>query len=89
MARIWWKDHKGIINKGGAWTMAGGFCFFLGIAFAVLGVIGDAIDSTLGLEPISWFLLAIAVLVISAIWYFSWGVAVYVDAIEAKSEKEK
>ena len=84
-----WKDHKLIISKGGAWALVGGVCFFLGIAFAVLGVIGDAVDSTLGLEPISWFLLAIAVLVISAIWYFSWGVAVYVDAIEAKSKKEK
>jgi len=84
-----WRDHKWIISKGGTWTMLGGVCFFLGIAFAVLGVIGDAIDGTLGLEPISWFLLAIAVLVISTIWYFSWGVAVYVDAIEGKSKKEK
>jgi len=84
-----WKDHKLMISKGGVWALVGGVCFFLGIAFAVLGVIGDAIDSTLGLEPISWFLLAIAVLVISAIWYFSWGVAVYVDAIEAKSKKKK
>jgi len=84
-----WKDHKWIISKGGAWTLVGGACFFLGVIFAVLGVIGDAANVTLGLEPMSWFLLAIAVLVISAIWYFSWGVAVYVDAIEGKSKKEK
>ncbi len=69
--------------------LCGHISFFLGVIFAVLGVIGDAANVSLGLEPISWLLLAIAAFVISAIGYFSWGVVVYVDAIEAKSKKGK
>ncbi len=32
---------------------------FCSLGFAVLGVIGDAVNITLGLESMSWFLLAI------------------------------
>ena len=63
-------------------------CWFLGILFAVLGVISDAIDETLGLEAISWLLLAIAAFAASlfpgiaqmAIWHLL--------ASEVKTKKE-
>jgi hypothetical protein len=32
---------------------------FLGLVFALLGIIGDVLDITLGLESISWLLLAV------------------------------
>jgi len=32
---------------------------FVSFGFAVLGVIGDALNITLGLESMSWFLLAV------------------------------
>jgi hypothetical protein len=35
-------------------------CFFLGIIFAVIGVIGEATNLTLGLSSTIWLLLAIA-----------------------------
>ena len=35
-------------------------CFFLGIIFAVIGVIGEAANFTLGLSSTIWLLLAIA-----------------------------
>jgi hypothetical protein len=37
----------------------GGICQYACFLFAALGVIGDALNITLGLESISWFLLAI------------------------------
>ena len=35
----------------------------LSLLFAVIGVIGEVLNMTLGLEPMSWFLLAIVVAV--------------------------
>jgi hypothetical protein len=35
-------------------------CFFLGIIFAVIGVVGEAANLTLGLSSTIWLLLAIA-----------------------------
>ena len=35
-------------------------CFFLGIIFAVIGVIGEVANLTLGLSSTIWLLLAIA-----------------------------
>ena len=73
-----------IAGKASMWAMLGGVCWILGVVFLILGIVADAINTTLGLEPTSWFLLAIAVLVISAIWYLSWAVAVYLRVTEAK-----
>jgi hypothetical protein len=36
-----------------------GYCMVFCVIFALLGVIGDASNTTLGLESMSWFLLAI------------------------------
>lgn len=37
----------------------GGIIIICSLAFAVLGAIGDVLNITLGLESMSWFLLAI------------------------------
>ena len=66
--------------------MWGGLCWTLGLIFAVLGTIADAADCCLGLTAMAWFLLAIATFVVSLIWFLSWAVAVYVDALKAKKE---
>ena len=39
----------------------------LSLLFAIVGIIGDALDATLGLETLSWFLLAIIIGVTSII----------------------
>jgi hypothetical protein len=44
-----------------AW--AAGLLSIVSLLFAVVGVIGEVLDMTLGLEPMSWFLLAIVVAV--------------------------
>jgi hypothetical protein len=40
-------------------------CMFFCVIFAILGVIGDALNTTLGLESMSWFLLAIVAVLVA------------------------
>ena len=80
-------DPKSIIEAGGYHLMASRIFFILGLVFAVLGVIADAMNTTLGLEPISWFLLAIAAFVVGIVPCLGWAVAVYLKAVEAKKEQ--
>ncbi|MCJ2556412.1 MAG: hypothetical protein LN415_04810 [Candidatus Thermoplasmatota archaeon] len=40
-------------------ALLGGIIVGLGLLFASLGVVGDALDVSLGLESISWLLLAV------------------------------
>ena len=82
-----WNNHKWIVSKGKMWAMWGGLCWTLGVVFAILGIIADATNGTLGLTAMSWLLLSIATFVVSAIWYISWAVAVHVDAIKSKKQE--
>jgi hypothetical protein len=62
MANSWgksWNDRKKILASGSGWMMMAHYSVFVGMAFLLLGVISDAINTTLGLEPTSWLLLAI------------------------------
>ncbi len=80
-------SYKVVLGKGGLMRAWGAACWSLGFVFAVLGVIGDAMNATIGLEPISWFLLAIAGFAGSIAWYLGWAVALYFDAKEAKKKE--
>ena len=53
------KDHEDVkaeIRKCG-WLAS--ILSLLSLVFAAVGIIGDVLNMTLGLEPMSWFLLAI------------------------------
>ena len=80
-------DPKSIIDVGGYHLMSSRVFFILGIVFALLGVIGDAVNTTLWLEPMSWFLLAIGAFVAGIPPCLGWAVAVYLKSIEAKKEQ--
>jgi hypothetical protein len=54
------EEVKNIINKC---NIAGGFLAILGLIFALVGIIGDALDINVILEPSNWLLLAILFLV--------------------------
>ena len=83
MTRLW-EDRKRIVASIGVQGLWGHISFFLGIVFAVLGVIGDAANVTLGLDPISWFLLAIVASVLSIPWFIGLAMAWYLSTTEAK-----
>jgi len=92
MANSWeksWNDRKKILASGSGWMMMGHICAFVGIAFLLLGVISDAINATLGLEPTSWLLLAILAMLFGIPAFIGWHSALHLDATEAKREKEQ
>ncbi len=81
-----WRNHEWIVGRGNMWTMWGGGCWILGLIFAILGIIADAANTSLGLEASTWLLLAIAAFAASISWYIGWAVAVHIDSIKGKKE---
>jgi len=77
-------DPKEIIDAAGYHLLISRIFFVLGIIFVVLGTISDAVDMTLGLEPMSWFLLAISVFVAGVVPCLGWAVAVYLKVVESR-----
>jgi len=75
-----WQNREWIVGSGGRMAISGGACWILGAIFAVLGIIADAMNVTLGLEPASWLMLSIALFVGSASWYIGWAVALFLHA---------
>ena len=87
MARHW-EDREKIKAGLGSQGKWGHIFWFAAALFAVLGVIGDAMNITLVLQPISWFLLAIFLGLSATVSWITWMLAVHLDAIEAKRKKE-
>ena len=61
---------------------------WLGIAFAVLGVISGAMNIAIGLTAIQWLVLAIVAFVAGIPSWLTWAVALHLLGIEGKSKKE-
>jgi len=66
----------------------GGILIYCTLGFAVLGVISDAVNITLGLESISWFLLAIAVGLSAIIPNMRSMLAKHLYGIESERKRE-
>ena len=54
----------------------GYFWGYVGFGCLVVGIVGEILDQVLGLEPASWFLVGIGVLILSVIHYILWSVEV-------------
>ena len=74
-----------IVAAGAAHCDAGFILGILGISFAVLGVIGDAMNIILVLEPTSWLLLSIVTCLVAIACFIAWALAVLLVAMEAKN----
>jgi len=61
---------------------------FCSLGFAVLGVIGDALNITLGLETMSWFLLAIVFGLTAIVPNMRSVAAKHLFGIESERKKE-
>jgi len=59
-----------------------------GFLFALLGVICDAANVTLGLESISWLLLAVVFFLASVTISINWAVGMHLHSIEKGKKKE-
>lgn len=84
-----WEDREYVKSGVGSSGLLDHICWLLGIVFAVLGVIGEAIDTTLGLESMSWYLLSIAAFGASIFPAIGWAVSWYLRSIEAKGKKKE
>jgi hypothetical protein len=63
-------------------------CWLLGVLFAIIGVISDAIDETLGLETTSWLLLSIVAFISGIFPGMGQLIIWHVLASEVKPKKE-
>lgn len=66
----------------------GSVATFLGIAFAIVGIISETSATLLGLYPTSWYLLAIAGFVFSLGCWLGWAVGIYLHAREWESKEQ-
>jgi ABC-type amino acid transport system permease subunit len=62
-------------------------CEFLGMIFAVIGLIAAAMNRALGLEPLYWFLLAIAAFLAGIPMLVTWALAMNFLGIGGKGKE--
>lgn len=76
-----WEKREAMadVRSSGLW---GHVCWFLGIVFAIIGIISGAIDESIGLAATEWFLLAIVVLVASLAFFIGLAAAWYLKTTE-------
>jgi hypothetical protein len=74
-------------NRGRMGIM-GSIATWLGVAFAIVGIISEATVTLLGLYPTSWYLLAIASFVFSLGCWLGWAVGIYLHTRETEPETE-
>jgi hypothetical protein len=79
--------RKEIVAAGGAHCDGAFVLWLLGTVFVGFGVVSDALNLTLVLEPISWFLMAIFFGLSATVSWITWMLAVHLDAREAKGQK--
>ena len=74
------KDIQSLLfGRGAKWHSRVSMALFsLGLIFTILGIIGDATNRTIGLEPENWLLLA----VVHGVFAFAAWVCAYIAAKE-------
>ena len=72
---------KASLGKGG---MGAHVLWFLGLLFALLGIIADVANTSLGLSATSWFLLAIVIMLASITFFMGWMVSWYLRTVDRK-----
>jgi len=74
-------------NRGRMGIM-GSVATWLGVAFAIVGIIAEASGKVvIGLYLTSWYLLAIASLIFSLGCWLGWAVGIYLHAKETESKE--
>ena len=76
MARHWEDKEKlkaGVSGLG----LYGHVFWFAGALFALLGVLADILNTSLGLDATTWLLLSVATLLLGTAMFIGWAVAWY------------
>jgi len=87
MAQRPFRDREEVKKEIRVWFLASALLQIGGLLLALIGIIGDALDKTLGLETTSWFLLAILFSVAAAAPLVKSAVAKSLYGIESESKK--
>ena len=82
-----WENREYLKASLGSSGMSAHICWLLGIVFAILGIIADAANITLGLTSMGWFLLAIVTFLVSITMFFGMGLAWYLITTDRKKEE--
>ena len=80
-------DPKYLADKANMQGNWGAALWILGFIFALLGIIADANNGTLGLTMMAWFMLAIVFHLAGLSFWLGWALSVYFRSIRAKEEK--
>ena len=87
MKEMWTGPEFTKRNRGRMGIM-GSIATWLGVAFAIVGIIAEAIGTyVIGLISTSWFLLAIASLIFSLGCWLGWAVGIYLHARETENKE--
>jgi hypothetical protein len=73
-------DPKWVAKMAGASSTWGASLWILGFIFAILGIIADATNGTLGLTMMAWFMLAIVFHLAGLSYWVGWALGVYLKA---------
>jgi len=87
MATQWKKDRERAMYGLGGHGWTGRICWILGIIFAIIGVVCEVTNTTLGLAPISWYLLSIVAITSGVGMIVAWAAGLIIWALEGKSRK--
>jgi hypothetical protein len=82
-----WTGPEFTRRNRGRMGIMGSIVTWLGVVFAILGIIAGASNICVGLYSTSWFLLAIASLIFSLGCWLGWAVGIYLQAKETESKK--
>jgi len=86
MMEMWTGPEFTKRNRGFMGVM-GSIATWLGVVFAIIGIIGGASDTIIGLYSTEWFLMAIASLIFGLGCWLGWAVGIYLHAKETESKK--
>ena len=82
-----WTEPGFTKNGRGRMGIMGSIATWLGVIFAIIGVISDATTTIIWLYPTSWFLLAIASLILGLSCWLGWAVGMYFHIKETESKE--
>jgi hypothetical protein len=83
------ESHEEMKSALSPMGLMGHVTLFLGMIFAILGIIADAANTALGLEATSWLLLALVACVIGTPAWLTWGISMHLLGMEAKGKKKE
>jgi hypothetical protein len=83
-----WTGPEFTKRNRGRMGIIGSIATWLGVAFAIVGIISEASRTLLGLIPTSWYLIAIASFVFSLGCWLGWAVGIYLHTREPEKETE-